>query len=210
MWKSNLRIANDNDNIQAGTEVELATACWALHCTSIPIRIERDYRLEISITPVLTEGLTAQHRTRDNVCKISIRLFLLFVHIYGKKKNTNRYLSCCVSRSIVHLDFKYLYKLIISSYSIYHLKSNATFLVSSIAVGPKCSYNFVPPMNSSISNQTFNEIHKRQVLITNLQYSKDFNLILNRFNLIRFSVSLSMLSLETWTWVGTLRCRHSQ
>ena len=40
-------------------------------------------------------------------------------------------------------------------------------------------------MNSS--NQTFNEIHKRQVLITNLQYSKDFNLILNRFNLIRFN-----------------------
>ena len=79
--------------------------------------------------------------------------------------------------------------MIISSYPIYHLESNATFLyiVSSIAVGPKCSYNFVPPMNSSISNQTFNEIHKRQVLITNLQYSKDFNLILNRFNLIRFN-----------------------
>ena len=74
-------------------------------------------------------------------------------------------------------------------------QTQATFLVFSIAIGPKCSYIFVPPMNSS--NQTFNEIHKRQVLITNLQYSKDFNLILNRFNLIRFSVSLSMLLLNS-------------
>ena len=119
MWKSNLRIANDNDNIQAGTEVELATACWALHCTSIPIRIERDYRLEISITPVLT----AQHRARlQNFYRIILPvcahlweenykkafLFFLFYIYEGNMQVYNMY-TCILSLHIyVFLHIPYI------------------------------------------------------------------------------------------------------
>ena len=112
---------------------------------------------------------------------------LLFVHIYGKKITKRQYSFYVYESMKVYCTLAYyLYTLHIHVFlHIPYNQTQATFLVFSIAIGPKCSYNFVPPMNSS--NQTFNEIHKRQVLITNLQYSKDFNLILNRFNLIRFN-----------------------
>ena len=149
--------------------------------------------LEISITPVLT----AQHTARYNVCKISTGLSCLFVvcaHLWEENYKKAIFFLCLW----IYEGILYTCILSLHIHVFLHIPYNqtqATFLVFSIAVGPKCSYNFVPPMNSS--NQTFNEIHKRQVLITNLQYSKDFNLILNRFNLIRFSVSLSMLLLNS-------------
>ena len=118
------------------------------HCTALPFPSElreiTDQRLALH--------QCSQHST-ELVCKISTGLSCLFVHIYGKKI-TKRHLFFLFyiyegnmqvyNMQYVHLHIISTY-LCISTYPIY--QTQATFLVFSIAVGPKCSYNFVPPMN---------------------------------------------------------------